>query len=60
MHIGKKTTLSHSPEFFSLYRRQVELSQKIYASFLYVIGETWMEFMVIIEHQSNPTALCNM
>ena len=55
MHIGKKTTLSHSPEFFSLYRRQVELSQKIYASSLYVIGATWMEFMVIIEHQSNPT-----
>ena len=32
MHIGKKTTLLHSPEFFSLYRRHMELSQKIYAS----------------------------
>ena len=32
MHIGKKTTLLHSPEFFSLYRRHMELSKKIYAS----------------------------
>ena len=32
MHIGKKTTLLRSPEFFSLYRRHMELSQKIYAS----------------------------
>ena len=40
MHIAKKTTLLHSPEFFSLYRRQVELSQKIYASSLYVIVAT--------------------
>ena len=32
MHIGKKTTLLHSPELFSLYRRHMELSQKIYAS----------------------------
>ena len=58
MHIGKKTTLLHSPESFSLYRRQVELSQKIYASFLYmlyVIVAKLMEFMFIIEHQSNPT-----
>ena len=51
----KKTTLLHSPEFFSLYRRQVELSQKIYANSLYVIAATWMKFMFIIEHQSNPT-----
>ena len=55
MHIGKKTTLSHSPEFFSLYRRQVELSQKIYASSLYVIVATWMGFIFIIEHLSIPT-----
>ena len=45
----------HSPESISLYRRQVELSQKMYASSLYVIVATWMEFMFIIEHQSNPT-----
>ena len=32
MHIGKKTTLLHSPEFSSLYNRHMELSQKIYAS----------------------------
>ena len=32
MHIGKKTTLLHSPEFFSLYRRHMVLSQKKYAS----------------------------
>ena len=55
MYTGKKTTLLHSPESFSLYRRQVELSQKIYASSLYVIVVTWMEFMFIIDHQSNPT-----
>ena len=28
----QKNTLLHSPEFFSLYRRHMELSQKIYAS----------------------------
>ena len=28
----QKTTLLHSPEFLSLYRRHMELSQKIYAS----------------------------
>ena len=32
MHIGKKSTLLHSPEFFGLYHRHMELSQKIYAS----------------------------
>ena len=40
MHIGKKTTLLHSPEFFSLYRRHMELSQKIYASSYYMIVAT--------------------
>ena len=55
MHIGKKTTLLHSPEFFSLYRRHMELSQKIYASSYYTIVATRIEFMLIIEHQSNPT-----
>ena len=35
-----KTTLLHSPEFSSLSCRQVELSQKIYASSLYVIVST--------------------
>ena len=55
MHIGKKTTLLHSPEFFSLCRRHMELSQKIYASSYYMIVATRMEFMLIIEHQSNPT-----
>ena len=40
MHIGRKTTLLHSHEFFSLYRRHMELSQKIYASSLYVIVAT--------------------
>ena len=55
MHIGKKTALLHSPEFFSLYRRHMELSQKIYASSYYMIVATWIEFMLIIEHQSNPT-----
>ena len=28
---------------------------KIYASSYYMIVATWMEFMLIIEHQSNPT-----
>ena len=32
MHIGKKTTLLHSPEFFSLYHRHMELLQKKNAS----------------------------
>ena len=36
----QKKTFLHSPEFFSLYRRQVELSQKIYANSLYVIVAT--------------------
>ena len=40
MHICKKTTLLHSPEFFSLYRRHMELSQKIYASSYYMIVAT--------------------
>ena len=54
-YIGKKTTLFYSPELFSLYRRKEELSQKIYASSYYMIVATWMEFMFIIEHQSNHT-----
>ena len=40
IHIGQQTTLLHRPESFSLYRRQVEFSQKIYASSLYVIVAT--------------------
>ena len=31
MHIGQKNTLVYNPKFFDLYRRQVELSQKLYA-----------------------------
>ena len=53
MQIGKKTTLLHSPEFFGLYRRHKELSQKIYASSYYMIVATWIEFMLIIEHPTN-------
>ena len=33
----------------------MELSQKIYAISYYMIVATWIEFMLIIEHQSNPT-----
>ena len=40
MHIGKKTTLLHSPELFSLYRIHIELSQKIYAISYYMIVAT--------------------
>ena len=31
-NLGKKTPLLHRPEFFSLYDRHMELSQKIYES----------------------------
>ena len=44
----QKTTLLHNREFFSLYRRQVEQSQKKYASSLYIIVEhVWSSFSLL-------------